>query len=79
MKPIYFMYLVHASYIYVVHVPQKLKMWNVPQKLKMWKHHTDHNRPDDHARKAETAVIFNENLPIPAVTDTSLISATKDV
>jgi hypothetical protein len=64
------MYLVSASYVYVVHVPQKLKMW---------KHHTDHNRPDDHTCKAETAVIFNKNKPIPAVTDTSLISASKDV
>jgi len=64
------MYLVSASYVYVVHVPQKLKVW---------KHRADPNRPDDHACKAETAVTFNKNKPIPAVTDTSLISASKDV
>jgi hypothetical protein len=64
------MYLVTASYVYVVHMPQKLRVL---------KHHTDHNRTDHHMCKAETAVIFNKNKPIPAVTDTSLISASKDV
>ena len=55
MQPICFMYLVSASYVYIVHVPQKLRVW---------KHHTDHNRPDHHACKAETAVIFSKKTNI---------------
>ena len=52
---------------------------HVPQKLMVWKHHTDRNRTDYHTCKVQTAVISNKNNPIPAVTNTSLISASKDV